>query len=72
MFIHPFSALFMAFWLGVVGHGALTDTSASSVALWSMFLFGVLLIAGCFIPEALKAKRLLREVVIGSNKNGAK
>jgi hypothetical protein len=67
MFIHPLSALFMTFWLGAVGYGAIRDTSAPSVVLWGMFLFGVSLIAGCFFPEALKAKRLLRDVVLGPN-----
>jgi hypothetical protein len=72
MFIHPFSALFMTFWLGVVGYGALRDTSAFPAILWGMFLFGVTLILVCFFPEALKARRMLHDLFLDSSKNGAK
>ena len=66
MFLHPFVALFMIFWFSGLGYGI--------VQLWvhrkeavpfavlipaAMFLFGVALVLVCFIPEAIKAKRLL-------------
>lgn len=59
MFIHPFTALFMIFWLGIVGNGALMATSRTALIPWGMFIFGVALTAGGFFPEALKAKRML-------------
>jgi hypothetical protein len=72
MFIHPFSALFMTFWLGALGYGALRDTSTSSIGLWGMFLFGVTLILVCFFPEALKARRMLRGAFLDSDEIGEK
>jgi hypothetical protein len=63
MFLHPFVALFMVFWLGGVGYGALTDTSFRLV-LWGMFAFGVLLATGGFFPEAFTAKRILSEALL--------
>jgi hypothetical protein len=64
MFIHPLVALFVAFWLGMVGHGALTNRSASSVVAWGMVMFMVALVAGSFFPEAIKAKRLISATVL--------
>ena len=64
MFMHPFSSAFMLFWLGMVGHGALTERSASHTILWGMFIFGIALCTGGFIPEAVKAKRLLSTIVL--------
>jgi hypothetical protein len=66
MFMHPFTLAFMLFWLGMVGHGALTDKSASPAILWGMFIFGIALCSGGFIPEAVKAKRLLSTIVLDS------
>jgi hypothetical protein len=65
MFVHPLVALFMAFWLGIVGYGAWADTSANSLLLWCMFIFGVVLITASFFPEALKAKRMISTAVLG-------
>ncbi len=63
MFLHPLVALFMVIWLGVVGRGALVDRSAPHAFLWGMFIFGVALTAGGFIPEAIKARRLISETL---------
>lgn len=56
MFLHPFAAVFMAFWLSVVAYVALH-------ALPGVFMFvaGVAMILGGFFPEALKAKRILMD-----------
>lgn len=64
MFMNPWTAIFMAFWLGFVGWGALTDQSASPSILWLMFVFGLALSLGGFFPEAIKARRLLIEAVL--------
>jgi hypothetical protein len=66
MFIHPLVALFMIFWLGMVGYGALSIPSASSLIPGGMFIFGVALTVGAFIPEAIKAKRLISDAVTNS------
>jgi hypothetical protein len=62
MFIHPLVALFMVFWLGTVGHIAFRGASDSPI-VWGMFVFGVALTAGGFVPEAIKARRLLSEAM---------
>lgn len=69
MYIHPVVALFMVFWLGSTGSGALTDTSAFHLILWGMFVFGVALTTGGFFPEALKAQRLLTITILKSEEN---
>jgi|BogFormECP03_OM2_1039629.scaffolds.fasta_scaffold04656_2 hypothetical protein len=66
MHLHPFVALFMTFWLGAVGYGLIVDSSTSRLPLALMFLFGIVLIAGGFVPEALKAKRLLSAAIQSS------
>jgi hypothetical protein len=66
MFIHPLVALFMIFWLGIAGHGAVSVPSASSVIPGGMFAFGIALTVGAFIPEAIKAKRLISDAVTNS------
>jgi hypothetical protein len=71
MYLHPFVGLFMTFWLGAVGHGLLAAPSASRLPLAFMFLFGIALIAGGFIPEALKAKRLLSAAIQSSGEISA-
>lgn len=70
MSIHPFTALFMAFWLGSVGYGALTDKSTQPVYLWAMFAFGVGLAAVGFFPEAIRAKRLICEALLNKSAVG--
>jgi hypothetical protein len=66
MFIHPLVALFMIFWLGIVGYGAVSLPAASSVIPGGMFVFGIALTVGAFIPEAIKAKRLISDAVTNS------
>jgi len=66
MFMHPLVVLFMIFWFSGLGYGV--------VQLWVhrkeavpfailvpaiMIVFGLALMLVCFIPEAIKAKRLL-------------
>ncbi len=63
MFLHPLVALFMIFWLGMVGFGAVSTRSASSIIPGGMFIFGVALTVGAFIPEAIKAKNLIFDAV---------
>jgi hypothetical protein len=59
MFIHPFAAIFILFWLGVVSHSVVMATSDTALIPCGMFFFGIGLTTGCFHPEAFKAKRLL-------------
>jgi hypothetical protein len=66
MFIHPIMALFMIFWLGMAGLAAVSIRSASSMIPGGMFIFGVALALGGFIPEAIKAKRLISDAVTNS------
>jgi hypothetical protein len=75
MFLHPFTTLFMMFWLGVVGYAALRGISASSWVSWmpcAMFAFGVALTTGPFFREALEAKRLLIAAALGTSEDSAK
>lgn len=62
MFLHPFTAIFMLVWLSVVGSAATQagprDSAFQFVPL-GMFIFGVALTLGGFVPEAIKAKRIL-------------
>jgi hypothetical protein len=74
MFMHPFTVVFMLFWLGAVGYGAWdafshprSPDAFDSFMLLGMFLFGVTLTAGGFFPEAAKAKRLLSAAILNSN-----
>lgn len=61
MFIHPFVAVFMLFWLGMVVHFALI--SPAPLIPGGMFLAGVAMTLGGFFPEAFKARRLICEAV---------
>ena len=74
MFMHPFTVVFMLFWLGAVGYGAWDafahprlPGAVDSFVLPGMFLFGVSMTAGGFFPEATKAKRLLSAAILNSN-----
>jgi hypothetical protein len=71
MFLHPLVAFFMVIWLGFLGRGALVDRSAPHAFFWGMFIFGVALTAGGFIPEAIKAKRLISETLRNATINAA-
>src|SRR5262245_58927278 len=66
MYLHPFVLVFMLFWLGAVGVGAVAafrqaDVGAVSLVPDGMFVFGVVLTIGGFYPEAIKARRLLEQ-----------
>ncbi|HLW54059.1 MAG TPA: hypothetical protein VKW06_14575 [Candidatus Angelobacter sp.] len=66
MIVHPFVALFMGFWLVGVGWLAIARPSLPmpwGVLPWGFLVFGIVLTAGGFFPEAIKAKRLIAEVV---------
>lgn len=65
MFIHPMVAIFIAFWFGMVGKFILADNSPLLVPL-GMLLFGVVLTAWGFFPEAIKARRVITEAVLDS------
>jgi hypothetical protein len=70
MFLQPLVAIFMLFWLSGVGfggwqmilksHGAGTPNSFVPLG---MFIFGIALTLGGFIPEAIKARRLLEDAL---------
>jgi hypothetical protein len=65
MFLHPFTAILMLFWLSLAGRVAWHAlesqevSSPSSLAPLGMFIWGVVFTLGGFFPEAIKAKRLL-------------
>jgi hypothetical protein len=63
MFIHPLVALFMIFWLSMVAFGAVSLRGSSSLIPLGMFVFGIALAVGCFVPEAIKAKRLISDAM---------
>lgn len=64
MFIHPLSALFMLFWLGMVGYFALTNTSEKTLIPWGMFYFGIVMAVGGFLYEAVKARDMISSAVL--------
>jgi hypothetical protein len=61
MQLHPFVAVFMTGWLFFVGLTAFALAPAQKEFFipLGMFVFGILLTAGGFIPEAIKAKNML-------------
>lgn len=66
MLLHPFAALFMIVWFSGLGYGVvqlwLHRKEAVPYAVLvpaAMILFGVALVLVGFIPEAIKAKRLI-------------
>ncbi len=70
MYLHPLVALFMLFWLGGVGAGALAMLKAengSFIIPAIMLLFGIGLTAGGFYPEAMKARRILKQSIESTN-----
>jgi hypothetical protein len=75
MFLHPFTALFMMFWLGVVGYAAFRGISTLSPSSWVpslMFALGVALTAWPFSLEALEARRLLSAAILNTSEESAK
>jgi hypothetical protein len=69
MALHPLVAIFMGVWLGMVGFGIFRVPSSHSLIPVGMFLFGVALPLAGFIPEAVKAKRLLSDALAHSMPN---
>jgi len=70
MFLHPLVTVFMIIWFSGLGYGIVKlwvhRNEAVPFAILvpaAMFLFGVALMLVCFIPEAIKAKRLLESAV---------
>lgn len=64
MFLHPFVALFMAIWLGIIGYFALTNQGArTAVVLWYMFAFGVIGPFAVFLYEAIRARKALDDAL---------
>ena len=64
MYLNPFVAAFMVFWLFMVGKAAFASLStqglsASALIALGLFVFGVALTIGSFVSEAIKAKNLL-------------
>ena len=66
MFIHPLVALFMIFWLSMVALGAATTRGATSLIPLGMFIFGIALTVGSFVPEAIKAKSMILDAITNS------
>lgn len=66
MLLHPLVLLFMIFWLGSVGYAVVSVPSGSSMIPILMFIFGIAITLGGFIPEAIKAKRLISDAVTNS------
>jgi hypothetical protein len=70
MFVHPLVALFMIFWFCGLGYGVVQlwvhrqeAVPFAAVIPAAMILFGVVLVLVCFIPEAIKARRLLESAL---------
>lgn len=68
MQMHFLVVRFMIFWLGVVGLGLLVTLThepfdKGTAILAGMFLFGVLMVAGEFYPEARMLRRLLEQAL---------
>jgi hypothetical protein len=62
MFLHPIVVMFMIFWLGTIASVAFSHPALSPIP-WGMLAFGIALPMGGFIPEAIKAKRLIVEAI---------
>lgn len=62
MFLHPIVAIFMIFWLGMIASVAVSHPTASPIQ-WGMLAFGIALSVGGFIPEVIKARRLISEAI---------
>jgi hypothetical protein len=70
MFLHPFVALFMIFWFSGLGYAVVQlwvhrkeAVPLAVLAPAAMILFGLALVLVCFIPEAIKAKRVLESAL---------
>jgi len=63
MFIHPLVAVFMAFQFGMTGSAIRTTPSIFG---WAFVAFGIGLVLAGFVPEVIKAKRLISAAVLGT------
>jgi hypothetical protein len=74
MHLHPLVLVFMLAWFGILGSGILTTFSSGPfvVALVSsgLFIFGAVIMAVGFYPEALRARRILEQNLEIRNANG--
>ena len=68
MFLHPFVSIFMLFVLWDLSYKAFTVASGSFSFFLGIIIFVVFCLAG-FIPEAVKARRLLCKIVLSSGSN---
>jgi hypothetical protein len=63
MILNPFALAFMALWLGPTVASALS-ADPLSLSAWKMFAVGVGICTVAFIPEAVKAKSLLTDIIL--------
>ena len=70
MFLNPIGAVFALAWLSVAGVFTLLSVAAEGGAKpWAkyvpaaMFVFGLVLVCASFFPEAIKVKRLLKDIL---------
>jgi len=65
MHLHPFVLVFMLAWFGALGASALSALASHGPVLaivpGGLFIFGAVVMALGFYPEALKARRILEE-----------
>lgn len=67
MYLHPFVAVFMLFWLGITGSDALDNFMTNRELIETfiipalMFLLGIAVTAGVFYTEAIKTRRYLEQ-----------
>jgi len=73
MSLHPAVAVFMLIWFSAVGLAAVVsawtllrgprDEQLWFLMPWGMLIFGVVLVGGGFFPEAMRARRLLEQLL---------
>jgi len=64
MYLHPFVAAFMVFWLSAAVHFVWHNLSPARYMQFGMFLlFPIIFTCGAFFFEALKARRLLEDAL---------
>jgi hypothetical protein len=73
MFFHPFTALLMAVWLVVLGHGTLfallhRSGAAMAAAEGGMFILSVWFAVTGFFPEARQAKKMIAAAALAHPK----
>ena len=67
MFLHPLVAGFMALWSAIMA-SVLAQVRPSW--LWLFLAFAVVVVLAGFVPEAIKAKRLITNAVLRASRNG--